>query len=128
MQVICIQEQQTHILLLIGEIFVVHLVILDNMKLFSVYSVHDDDMEFDAVKEDDADDEETLAEQEKRERGKVNYKEEISSLAKENEMPLSELLKLYDIDQSEIGTGQEEDDSNVDEDDDDEEVSTDPGM
>lgn len=128
MQVICIQEQQTHILLLIGEIFVVHLVILENIKLFSVYSVHDDDMEFDAVKEDDADDEETLAEQEKRERGKVNYKEEISSLAKENEMPLSELLKLYDIDQSEIGTGQEEDDSNINEDDDDEEVSTDPGM
>ena len=69
-----------------------------------------------------------MAEQEKRERGKVDHKEEINSLAKENEMPLSELLKLYDIDQSEIGTGQEEDDSNMDDDDDDEEVSTDPGM
>ena len=68
-----------------------------------------------------------MAEQEKRERGKIDHKEEIDSLAKENEMPLSELLKLYDIDQSEIGTGQEEDDSNMD-DDDDQEVSTDPGL
>jgi len=68
----------------------------------------DDDLEFTAVDQDDADDEETLAEQESKEKDKVDHKEEIENLEKEGDMPLSELLKLYDIDQSEIGVKEED--------------------
>eukprot|EP00794_Sanderia_malayensis_P014257 gene14257-15744_t len=67
-----------------------------------------DDDEFDAMDESDADDEQTLDEQEKKERGQIDHKEEIHNLEKEGDMPLSELLKLYDIEQSELGVAQDE--------------------
>ena len=47
----------------------------------------DDDQEFNAVDEDDIDDEETLAEQESKEVDKVDHKEEIDNLEKEGKVP-----------------------------------------
>ena len=46
----------------------------------------DDDLEFNAVDEDDIDDEETLAEQESKEADRVDHKEEIENLEKEGIM------------------------------------------
>eukprot|EP00112_Aurelia_sp_Birch-Aquarium-sp1_P012590 Seg2648.3 transcript_id=Seg2648.3/GoldUCD/mRNA.D3Y31 product="Helicase swr1" protein_id=Seg2648.3/GoldUCD/D3Y31 len=80
-----------------------------------------------------ADNEETIAEEEQNQDGE-KYADEVEALRKESEMSLddildtlppemikhlsslerkgsADLLKLYDIDQSEIGTGQEEDDN-----------------
>ena len=59
---------------------------------YLIYSPADDDIEFDAMNENDVDDELTLDEQEKNEHGQTDHKEEIENLEKEGNAEIMYLL------------------------------------